>query len=76
MGSDGLWDRFSNHEIMMIIVNGFYQNRDADGAINFLMKESVDRWTREQGMVDDITILIAFLNVGNRNDGSSPEGKK
>ena len=24
MGSDGLWDRFSNNEIMMIIVNGFY----------------------------------------------------
>ena len=65
MGSDGLWDRFSNNEIMMIIVNSFYQNKDAEGAINFLMKESVDRWTREQGMVDDITIIVAFLNVGN-----------
>jgi len=47
MGSDGLWDRFSNHEIMMIIVKGYYSNRDAEGAITFLMKESVDRWTRE-----------------------------
>ena len=64
MGSDGLWDRFTNHEIMMCIVNGFYQQKDADGAVNFLMKESVDRWTREQGMVDDIAISIAFLNVG------------
>ena len=53
-----------HHEIMMCIVNGFYQQKDADGAVNFLMKESVDRWTREQGMVDDITISIAFLNVG------------
>ena len=24
MGSDGIWDRFSNHEVMMIIVNGYY----------------------------------------------------
>jgi len=28
------------------------------------MKESVERWQREQGMVDDITIIITFLNVG------------
>lgn len=24
LASDGLWDRFSNNEIMSIIVNGFY----------------------------------------------------
>ena len=71
MGSDGLWDRFSNVEIMNIIVNGYYKNRDADGAINFLMQESVDRWTREQGMVDDITILVSFLNVG-QNRSATP----
>ena len=45
-------------------MDGFYAQRDAEGAISFLMKESVDRWTREQGMVDDITIIVAFLNVG------------
>jgi len=47
VGSDGLWDRFSNHEVMMSIVTGFYSNRDADGAIAYLMRESVERWTRE-----------------------------
>ena len=66
VASDGLWDRFTNNEIMMTIVNGYYKQRDADGAISFLMKESVERWTREQGMVDDITIVVAFLNVGAR----------
>ena len=65
MGSDGLFDRFSNDEIMHTIVKSYYKNRDAEGAVNFLMKESVNRWTREQGMVDDITIIIAFLKVGN-----------
>ena len=28
------------------------------------MKEAVERWQTEQGMVDDITIIVAFLNVG------------
>ena len=64
IASDGLWDRFTNNEVMMRIVNGYYNTRDADGAVNALIKESVERWNREQGMVDDITIVIAFLNVG------------
>lgn len=76
VASDGLWDRFSNHEIMMSIVTGYYHNRDADGAISYLMRESVDRWTREQGMVDDITIVIAFLNVGQTSESRPSSAKK
>ena len=70
VASDGLWDRFSNHEIMMSIVTGYYATRDADGAAAYLLRESTDRWTREQGMVDDITIIIAFLSVGQPSDPS------
>lgn len=64
IASDGLWDRLSNTEVMTIIAGHYYRNRDADGAISHLTRESVDRWQREQGMVDDITIIVAFLNVG------------
>ena len=39
------------------------------------MRESVERWTREQGMVDDITIVIAFLNVGQRAESSLSASK-
>lgn len=63
IASDGLFDRLTNYEIMSIIATQYYKNRDADGAANHLMKESVDRWQREQGMVDDITIIVAYLNV-------------
>jgi hypothetical protein len=28
------------------------------------MKEAADRWQSEQGMVDDITIIVSYLNVG------------
>lgn len=64
IASDGIWDRFTNEEVMTIIAGQFYQSRDAEGAANKLVKESVERWQTEQGMVDDITIIIAFLNVG------------
>lgn len=31
------------------------------------MKESVERWQREQGMVDDITVIVVFMNCGGEN---------
>jgi serine/threonine protein phosphatase PrpC len=64
MGSDGIFDRLSNDEIMMTIAKQFYPTRDAEGAANFLVKEAAERWQNEQGMIDDITIIIVFLNVG------------
>lgn len=48
----------------MIIAKQFYQSKDADGAASYLAKVATERWTQEQGMVDDITIVVAFLNVG------------
>jgi serine/threonine protein phosphatase PrpC len=47
IGSDGLWDRFSNEEIMKIIVQQYYARRDSEGAVNHLLRESVERWTNE-----------------------------
>ena len=45
IASDGLWDRFSNEEIMSIITTHYYQRRDSEGAANHLLRESVERWT-------------------------------
>ena len=67
IASDVLWDRIPNDEVTRIVANQFYDKRDTEGAVSYLMKESVDRWTREQGMVDDITIIVIFLNVGGGN---------
>jgi serine/threonine protein phosphatase PrpC len=72
IASDGIWDRLSNQEVMMTIAKQFYPTRDAEGAASFLMKESVERWQTEQGMVDDITIIVAFLNVGSKSPTNSP----
>jgi serine/threonine protein phosphatase PrpC len=62
IASDGLWDRIPNDEVCRIVANPFYERGDPEGAATFLAKESADRWTREQGMIDDITIIIAFIN--------------
>ena len=44
LASDGLWDRLTNQEIMLIITTQYYKSRDAEGAANHLMRESVERW--------------------------------
>jgi serine/threonine protein phosphatase PrpC len=44
LGSDGLWDRISNDEVMSIIVSRFLDTKDAEGAAQFLLKESTERW--------------------------------
>ena len=49
---------------MMLIVKQYYPTRDAEGAASHLVREAVERWQTEQGMVDDITLIVAFLNVG------------
>ncbi len=63
MASDGLWDRIPNDEVTRL-VTPFYERGDPESAVTFLIKESADRWTREQGMIDDITIIIVFINPG------------
>ena len=61
VASDGLWDRISNEEVASIVGNNFYEKNDAEGAANLLMKESVERWQKDQGMIDDITIIVIFM---------------
>ena len=62
IASDGLWDRIPNDEITRMMIP-FYEKRDPEGAAHRLMQESAERWQREQGMIDDITITVVFLSV-------------
>ena len=64
IASDGLWDRLSNTEVTRIVMSPqFLNNKDVDAAANLLMSEAVLRWQKEQGMVDDTTIIVAYLNI-------------
>ena len=49
----------------------YYLRLDADGAANHLVREANMRWQKDQGMVDDITIVIFYLHVPNKGGAGS-----
>ena len=61
LASDGIWEFISNEEVVDI-VKDFYLNNDIKGALNFLYKEASKRWIMEEEIIDDITIILVFLN--------------
>ena len=63
IASDGVWDYISNDEIAKI-VKPFFDAKNAEKAAEAVVKESYLRWKREEeGIVDDITCVIIFLDV-------------
>ena len=63
IASDGVWEFISNEEIAKI-VKPFYDAKNAEKAAEAVVKESYLRWKREEeGIVDDITCVIVFLDV-------------
>ena len=59
--SDGLRELFSRDECIEM-VKEYYLKNYIDGALSYLYKESSKRWIMEEEVIDDITILMAFLN--------------
>ena len=60
LASDGIWEFISNDECVNLIKD-FYNKKDINGAINILYKESSERWINREEIIDDITMIIAFL---------------
>ena len=44
------------------IVKDFYLKNDLEGALEYLYKESSKRWITKESVIDDITVIIAFLD--------------
>lgn len=57
-GSDGLWEFMSNQEV----VNMVTACSDPKTAVDRLIAEANARWLREEEVVDDITVCVAFLS--------------
>ena len=63
IASDGVWEFISNEEIAKI-VTPFFESKNAEKAAEAVVRESYLRWKREEeGIVDDITCVIIFLDV-------------
>ena len=61
LASDGIWEFISSDECVNI-VKDYYLKDDIDGALDYLYKESSKRWIMEEEVIDDITLIIMFLN--------------
>ena len=60
VASDGLFEFISSQEIVDIIKN-YYLNSDIVGCCEYLYELSRDKWMKEEEVVDDITMILVFL---------------
>jgi serine/threonine protein phosphatase PrpC len=60
IASDGVWE-FLDNEKVCSIVNPFYEKNDPEGACEAIIKESTERWQKEEIIIDDITVVIIFM---------------
>lgn len=58
MASDGLWEFMSNQEVMDIA----FSTTEPRYAVDKLISESNERWMKEEQVIDDTTVCVAFLN--------------
>ena len=58
--SDGIWE-FINNEQAMKIANKYYIRNDPTGLCNELIKKATEFWTKEDTVIDDITVVTAFF---------------
>ena len=61
IASDGIWEFIQSEECINII-GKFYLNNNIEGCCEFLYNESKKRWIKEEEVVDDITMLLAFFD--------------
>ncbi|CAD8184753.1 unnamed protein product [Paramecium octaurelia] len=60
VASDGIWEFLSN-EWVIETVNEYYKKGDAIGACNKLTQAAKEAWQREDEVIDDITVILAFF---------------
>jgi len=57
LATDGLWEFCSDGEVVTMVGRA----RDPQDAVEGLIKEATARWLREEQVVDDTTVCVAFL---------------
>jgi serine/threonine protein phosphatase PrpC len=62
LGSDGLFEWLSN-EVCVRLVAQYVKSKDTEAACECLVREATLQWQSRGPVVDDITVVIAFLKV-------------
>jgi|JI6StandDraft_1071083.scaffolds.fasta_scaffold28233_4 serine/threonine protein phosphatase PrpC len=60
IASDGLWEFISCEQAMSIVVPSFLRN-DPDEGARQLERAALQHWSREENVIDDISIIVAFF---------------
>jgi serine/threonine protein phosphatase PrpC len=61
IASDGVWEFLSNEQVAQI-VHQYYKSQEAEVAANTVLHAAYAQWTQNQPIVDDMTIIIVFLD--------------
>ena len=70
LASDGVWEFLDNEDIAKIVVP-FFEAKNAEKAAEAVVRASYISWKKEEeGIVDDITCVIIFLDV--KHDQQEP----
>ena len=71
VATDGLWEFMPSEECMEMAMG----QRDPKVAVNLLVKEANRRWMKEEQVIDDITIIVAYVDtVGSKEVVKTNEG--
>ena len=62
IGSDGLWEFLTNEEVCEMVLP-FYIDNQPEAAANRLVREAHAKWKKEEEVVDDITVVVVFLDT-------------
>lgn len=62
IASDGVWEFLSNEDVANIVLP-FYEQNSPEAAANALVKAAFKKWKQEEEVIDDITVVIIFLEV-------------
>ena len=63
VATDGLWEFMSNEEVMEICKVFHSDSSDPQPLAERLVEEVRERWRNEEGLVDDTTVIVAYLSV-------------
>ena len=67
LATDGLWEFMSDADVVDII----QRSSGAENAVQALVEEANNRWMREEQVIDDTTVALAFFR-GWTPGGSGP----
>lgn len=62
LGSDGIWDRLSNEDVMRMAFK-YTKSGQPEKAVNVIMSEARKKWVDRGEYIDDISCIVIMLNA-------------